>query len=491
MASILKGGVVRSPSDAVEGEPAPALARALEGWDKLVEALPVAMYVCDADGYLVRYNRRAEELWGRTPQIGEERYCGSLRMFRPNGAWLAHVDCPLADVLRTGTPVRGKEVVIERPDGSRITALVSIDPLIDEDGTVAGAFNCFQDISGRKQAEAALAASERRYRNLLDALPAAIYTTDAAGRITFYNEAAAQLAGQRPRLGTDEWCITWRMYRSDGSPLPHDQCPMAIALKEDRPVRGTEAVCERPDGTRVPLLPFPTPLHDEGGALIGAVNMLVDVSERKAAEANQRILLDELNHRVKNNMQMLHALLTSARRGAATDEARTALDDAARRVAAMAAAQRALYASGADTFAASEFLDAVASAARQGLAGRFRVEIAPTQAELSNEMAMPLSLILNELLTNAVRHGVRQAGSDRGATIRIGLDHDDGGFALQVADEGPGFDFHERLPARNSTSGLNLVHGLARQLGGDLSVERRHPGALCIVKFPQTRPIRR
>src|SRR5438309_10533495 len=85
---------------------------------------------------------------------------------------------------------------------------------------------------------------------LLEALPVAVYTTDAEGRITFYNQAAADLWGHRPELGSSQWCGSWRLYWPDGRPLPHDQCPMAIALREGRPVRDLEAIAERPDGTR-------------------------------------------------------------------------------------------------------------------------------------------------------------------------------------------------------------------------------------------------
>jgi PAS domain S-box-containing protein len=123
---------------------------------------------------------------------------------------------------------------------------------------------------------------------LLQALPAAIYTTDASGRITFFNEAAASLWGCRPELGKSEFCGSWKLYRPDGTPLPHDECPMALALKERRPIRGMEAVAERPDGSRVPFLPYPTPLFDEAGALTGAINMLVDITERKRAEHSDR-----------------------------------------------------------------------------------------------------------------------------------------------------------------------------------------------------------
>src|SRR5262245_52550134 len=95
---------------------------------------------------------------------------------------------------------------------------------------------------------------------LLAALPVAVYTTDADGRITFYNDAAADLWGHRPDLGSDRWCGSWRLYWPDGRPLAHEECPMAVALKEGRPLRGEEAIAARPDGTRIRFLSFPTPL---------------------------------------------------------------------------------------------------------------------------------------------------------------------------------------------------------------------------------------
>lgn len=131
---------------------------------------------------------------------------------------------------------------------------------------------------------------------LLDELPAAIYTTDAAGRITYYNEAAVDLAGRRPELGKDEWCVSWRLYWPNGTPMPHDQCPMAVTLRENRPIRGTEAILERPDGTRVWFIPYPAPLRDESGVLVGAVNMLVDITDRHAAENARAYLAAIINN---------------------------------------------------------------------------------------------------------------------------------------------------------------------------------------------------
>ncbi|WP_312862366.1 PAS domain S-box protein [Rhizobium sp. BK313] len=142
-----------------------------------------------------------------------------------------------------------------------------------------------EDITARRQGENAGRESEQRLKDLIAALPGAVYTTDAEGRITYYNPAAAELWGHNPELGTDEWCGSWRMYRVDGTPLPHDECPMAVALKENRQIQGAEAIAERPDGVRVPFLAYPTPLRDASGKVTGAVNMLVDITERKQAEA--------------------------------------------------------------------------------------------------------------------------------------------------------------------------------------------------------------
>jgi len=124
-------------------------------------------------------------------------------------------------------------------------------------------------------------------RAILEALPAAVYTTDAQGRITSFNEEAVRFSGRVPQLGTDSWCVTWKLYRADGTPLPHDQCPMAVALREGRPVRGVSAIAERPDGTRLHFMPYPTPIKDASGKVIGAVNMLVDITPQRVAEEVQ------------------------------------------------------------------------------------------------------------------------------------------------------------------------------------------------------------
>jgi PAS domain S-box-containing protein len=127
-------------------------------------------------------------------------------------------------------------------------------------------------------------------QQVLNALPAAIYTTDTDGRITYFNEAAAKLWGCRPKLNSDLFCGSWRLYHADGTRMPHDQCPMAVALKERLPNHGHQAIAERPDGTRVPFMAFPTPLYDATGDFVGAVNMLIDLSEHHRTERISRHL---------------------------------------------------------------------------------------------------------------------------------------------------------------------------------------------------------
>jgi PAS domain S-box-containing protein len=156
----------------------------------------------------------------------------------------------------------------------------SPDPVGDPGTTLMRLFGAVRDhvadLTDSQQAETP-------YRSFLDAVAVAVYTTDIDGRITFFNQAAVDLWGRRPELG-EEWCGSLRLFHLDGRPMRHDECPMAIALKEHRPVRGEVAYAERPDGRRVAFMPYPTPLRDSENTMIGAVNVLVDVTDRLAAE---------------------------------------------------------------------------------------------------------------------------------------------------------------------------------------------------------------
>lgn len=146
------------------------------------------------------------------------------------------------------------------------------------------------------------------FRAVLDALPVPVYATDTAGCLTYYNDAAAALWGSRPALNRSDWRVAWTLYRPDGRPMPQNERPMAIALRERRPLRDIHAIAERPDGTRVSFLASPTPIFDEAGALTGAVNMLVDVTERHRAAEQQSLFISEIKHRTKNLAAVIDAI---------------------------------------------------------------------------------------------------------------------------------------------------------------------------------------
>ena len=129
----------------------------------------------------------------------------------------------------------------------------------------------------------AVRAGSRNLPQVLDELTAAIYTTDAEGVVTHYSRTCIAFAGRTPRVGQDSWCVTWKLYTEEGEYLPHDRCPMAVAIRERRAIRGVQAVAERPDGTFVSFQPHPTPLLDGAGNLVAAINLLAEVGDRRQA----------------------------------------------------------------------------------------------------------------------------------------------------------------------------------------------------------------
>lgn len=135
--------------------------------------------------------------------------------------------------------------------------------------------------------ESAIRAAQGRgdeVQRAIEAIPLPIYLADCNGGITAYNSACVEFAGRTPDPEQDRWCVSWRLYTLDGEVLPHDQCPMAIAIRERRTIRDLEAIAERPDGTRIQFRPHPTPLYDADGVFTGAVNVLIDVTDMRKAE---------------------------------------------------------------------------------------------------------------------------------------------------------------------------------------------------------------
>jgi two-component sensor histidine kinase len=189
-------------------------------------------------------------------------------------------------------------------------------------------------------------------------------------------------------------------------------------------------------------------------------------------------LLDEWNHRLKNNLQMLVGLLESGYRKARNSEAREVLSDAIGRIGAIGTAQRTYYcARGSTDINGQDFVSAVCANARTVFGSDVSIDCETDRENLPKEAAMPLALIINELLMNAAKYGGNKQGQ---VTITVGLSRRPGQYELCVQDEGFGFDFED---PSSRLSGLGFVRALAQRLGGSFSVERT-PGARCTVRFP-------
>jgi diguanylate cyclase (GGDEF)-like protein/PAS domain S-box-containing protein len=130
---------------------------------------------------------------------------------------------------------------------------------------------------------------------LLEALPVAVYATDADGRITFYNAAAKALWGRSPALGETLWCGAWKRFDPEGTEAPPGQCALAVALRTAQAIPALETIIERPDGTRTPIASYPMLFHDRAGQLSGALNLLVDLTDTRRLEAE--LHESEENHR--------------------------------------------------------------------------------------------------------------------------------------------------------------------------------------------------
>lgn len=329
------------------------------------------------------------------------------------------------------------------------------------------------DDTDRYRAEEAARESERRSRELLEGLPAAIYTTDAAGRITFYNRAAAVLWGCEPVLGSAQWCGSWRLRWPDGRSMRHDECPMAVSLKENRPIRGAEAMAERPDGALVPFLAYPTPLCDAAGTLLGAVNMLIDIGERKQAERRLELLAYEVDHRAKNMLAVIQAMVRFTR--ADTPEAfASAIQgriDALARVHAMLSASRW---SGADL--KPLIAEELAPYRRED---ELRVRIDGDDASLPPSTAQSIAIVMHELATNAAKYGALAAGKGR-VSVHCARCVD-GNLALRWAETGGP---PVQSPSHRGFGTLVIERAVHDQLAGTVRFDWRAQGLVCEIRIP-------
>jgi PAS domain S-box-containing protein len=336
----------------------------------------------------------------------------------------------------------------------------------------------------RRSRETLLSASNERlrtqeesFRRLLGTLPAAIYTTDKVGHIMYCNDAAVSLWGASPELGRDKWFDLWRLHYPDGTSMPLDERPTQICLTEGRAVRGREALLERPDGTHVPIIPCPAPLVDERGNVVGVVNMQIDITERKRAENHQRLLVAELDHRVKNVLATVSAVASRTRDANVSGADFVAA--LAGRIQSMAATHELLSHRQWTGVSVGELV-------RRELAPyvtRNNTDISGPELTLSPEAGQAVSMVLHELTTNAAKHGALsdhdgrvsvhwQTKSNGNADATIGIEWQEIGCPAVRAPDTTGY-------------GMEVIRDLIPyELGGTVDLAFTADGLRCRLEIP-------
>ncbi len=472
-----------------------------ERFRRLVEVMPVAVYVCDTSGIIQNYNRRAVELWGCEPEVGDpaQRYCGSLRLYAPDGTLVPHHESKMAEVLRTGIEARDLEVVIERPDGSRITVLVNIVPLRSRDGQLIGAMNCFQDITDRQRAEEALRRSERLLRLVLDALPVGVGVFDLSGDIILTNPAAQRLWSGSIRSGAERYAESKGWRYATGERLAREEWPSVRAFVNGETSVNEVIEIEAFDGVRKIIQTSAVPIRDSNERITGAVVVNEDISARTTAERElsdsykqmraltgrlmraqddeRRRIAQLLHETTAQDLAALKMLLARLNRtsGRLDDSERSALTESMALAEQSIAQVRTL-----SYLLHPPFLDetGLLSALRWYAAGfaersgiKVDLDLPESFERLPLDSETALFRIVQESLINIHRH----SGSE---TARIRLQRDAGMLVLEIADRGRGIPDASLKGIRSGVLGVGIAGMRERtgQLGGCLEITSSDQG---------------
>ncbi len=253
-----------------------------------LDALPVAICLCSADGTIVRFNRRAVALWGRTPRPGDahDTYAGSARLYSLDGDELPHASNPMETALRTGDPQHDKELVIERPDGSRIVVLVGIDVLKDDSGATQGAISSFQDITDRKQATQREIGHRReveqaahRLASIVESSEDAIVSKDLDGTIITWNKGAERLFGYTAGevIGKSVTILIPADHRNE-------EPGILKRIRAGERVEHYETKRQHKNGSLIDISLTVSPVRNGDGVIVGASKIARDITDRKRAE---------------------------------------------------------------------------------------------------------------------------------------------------------------------------------------------------------------
>jgi PAS domain S-box-containing protein len=272
-----------------------ALRQSEERYRTLFDLVPVAVYACDADGFIEEYNQRAADLWGCEPGRNghSPKFCGSYKIFHPDGRPMPHQKCPMARVLR-GEKLTPKdlEIVVERPDGERRNVVPSPHVLRDGRGKITGAINCLYDITERKRVET----DALRLGAVVQSSHDAIVAKDLNGIITDWNQSAERIFGYKPKEIIGKSILTL---------IPPDrqdeETEILRRIRRGELIEHYETIRRRKDGKLVDVSLTISPIKDFTGKIIGVSKIARDITEQKTVDrrfAEQGRLLDLSNEAI-------------------------------------------------------------------------------------------------------------------------------------------------------------------------------------------------
>jgi PAS domain S-box-containing protein len=383
------------PTEAIAPTPAEVTGRDSDPW-AMIDVFPLASFICGPDGALLRYNKRAEEFWGVAPDTTKgHRFGGSHRLYAADGTIIPNDDRPVMRVLRSGVGIRDLELIIERQDGSRVRVLANIEPLFDRNGRIAGAVNCMQDITVARRMEAAWRESEQRLAATYAHAAIGIAEVDENGRLLRVNETSCAITGysRDELLGMSIFDVT---HPDD---LPPDQAQFH-SQADGGGGYAVEKRIVRPNGSVLWVDVRSSTVRDAAGRFLYGIRVVQDITERKNAEMRQKLLLDELNHRVKNTLATVQSLALQTLRGSGSPEQFRRTFEA--RLIALSKAHNLLTSrnwEGADIEEiVKEQLDPYAT-------DPARVVLLGDSVKLTPRAAVTLSMVVHELATNAAKYG--------------------------------------------------------------------------------------
>jgi PAS domain S-box-containing protein len=488
------------PLDTIAGD-----ATGFELLHRLLEKLPVAAYTCDSEGLITFFNEPAAELWGSRPRLNHpaDRWCGSFRLFASDGTPIPHPECWMALAINTGETQTGKEIVIERPDGSRISGLAHATPIRDGRGRVAGAVNILIDIGERQRADAAHA----RLAAIVESSDDAIVGKTLDGRIVSWNSGAQRLFGY-----TAEEAVGQFVTLIIPPERLQEEAEILGKLVRGERVDHYETVRVAKDGRLLDISLTSSPIRDGSGRIIGASKVARDITERKRQEERMRALHEELRaaDRAKNDFlaMLAHELrnpLAPIRNvveilhltDGAPPELRSALGVIDRQLSHMtrlvddlmdvSRISRNKLELRKERVDLARILDDAVEATRPLLAARahdFGMDLPPEPISLDADPTRLAQAIAN-LLNNAAKY------TERGGRVRLSARREGGRAVVTVRDSGMGippealatiFEKFAQLDRSLDKSegglgiGLHLARHLAEMHGGTLSASSKGMG---------------